>query len=78
MSSINLLKCKQHLKVLFQHLCYNPLCVFSHKQFQTPALLLLILGAYQVHILNDFCASPQISRGMEYLSPTFLQMGSDA
>lgn len=67
MSFLNPLKCKQHLKCCFSilYLCCNLSSVFSLKQFQTPAFLLLILGAYQALILNDSCASPLIIRGME-------------
>lgn len=52
-NQINPFKCKQHLKCSFSIfcLCSNPSSVFSLKQFQTPVLLLLILGAYQVMIL---------------------------
>lgn len=57
------------------YICGTIPYVFSHINSFRP---LLILGSYQVHVLNDSCASPPISRVVEDLSLTFLQIVSDA
>lgn len=72
MQFLNSLKCNQLLKCSFSIfcLCSSPSSVFSLKQFQTPALPLLILGAYQVMIL---VLLPQSAETWKICHPLFFR-----